>query len=149
VRRPGPRPAGRQAARTAPTSRRPACARSSPPPILQPRFLESLRLALEDAHLVETRAKADDALELLRADPQRFDIVLCDLAMPGMDGVTFYDRMLELGVGDRFILMTGGAFTARASEFIRSGACPSISKPFMLERLLALLDEVTQARRAS
>jgi CheY-like chemotaxis protein len=115
----------------------------------EPRFLESLRLALEDAHLVETRAKADDALELLRADPQRFDIVLCDLAMPGMDGVTFYDRMLELGVGDRFILMTGGAFTARASEFIRSGACPSISKPFMLERLLALLDEVTQARRAS
>jgi signal transduction histidine kinase/CheY-like chemotaxis protein len=115
----------------------------------EPRFLESLRLALEDAHLVETRAKADVALELLRADPQRFDVVLCDLAMPGMDGVAFYDRMVEMGVGERFILMTGGAFTARASAFIRSGASPSISKPFLLERLLALLDEVTQARRAS
>jgi CheY-like chemotaxis protein len=115
----------------------------------EPRFLESLRLALEDIHLVETRPKAADALELLRADPRRFDVVLCDLAMPGMDGVTFYDRMLEMGVGDRFILMTGGAFTARASDFMRSEACPTISKPFPLERLLALLDDVTQARRAS
>lgn len=107
------------------------------------------RLALEDAHLVETRTKAAEALELLRADPQRFDVVLCDLAMPGMDGVTFYERMLEMGVGDRFILMTGGAFTARASDFMRSGVCPCIGKPFLLERLLALLDDVTQARRAS
>lgn len=116
----------------------------------EPRFLESLRLALEDAHVVETRAKADEALDLLRADPLHFDVMLCDLAMPGMDGVTFYDRMLEMGVGDRFILMTGGAYTARASDFIRSGACPSIGKPFLLERLLALLDDdVTQARRAS
>lgn len=115
----------------------------------EPRFLESLRLALEDAHHVETRTKAAEALELLRADPERFDVVLCDLAMPGMDGVTFYEHMAEMGVADRFILMTGGAFTARASDFVRSGACPSISKPFLLERLLALLEDVTRRRRAS
>lgn len=69
--------------------------------------------------------------------------------MPVMDGATFYERMQEMGIADRFVLMTGGAFTPRAADFVRSGACPSISKPFLLERLLALLDDVTERRRAS
>jgi CheY-like chemotaxis protein len=115
----------------------------------EPRFLESLCLALDDQHVVETRERSAEALELVQADPERFDVVLCDLAMPGMDGVTFFERMQELGVGDRFVLMTGGAFTARAMDFVRSGACPSISKPFLLGRLLTLLEDVTQGRRAS
>jgi len=115
----------------------------------EPRFLESLRLALEDAHQVETRTSAAAALELLREDPDRFDVVLCDLAMPGTDGVTFYERMQEMGIADRFVVMTGGAFAPRAADFVRSGVCPSIGKPFLLERLLALLDEVTEARHAS
>lgn len=109
----------------------------------QPRFLESLHLALEDVHHVETRTSAVDALALLREDPQRFDVVLCDLAMPDIDGAAFHERMREMGIGDRFVLMTGGAFTPRAAEFVRTGVCPSIVKPFVLERLLALLDTVT------
>jgi DNA-binding NtrC family response regulator len=115
----------------------------------EPRFLESLRLALEDVHHVETSSDARAALELLRADPQRFDIVLCDLAMPTMDGATFYERMQELDIAERFILMTGGAFAPRAAAFVQSAVCRNIGKPFLLERLLALLDEVSAARRAS
>jgi CheY-like chemotaxis protein len=57
------------------------------------RFLDSLRLALDDVHAVETRTRPGDALELLEKDPQRFDAVLCDLAMPDMDGIAFYERM--------------------------------------------------------
>jgi DNA-binding NtrC family response regulator len=69
--------------------------------------------------------------------------------MPDMDGATFYERMAELGIGDRFVLMTGGAYTPRATEFIGRGVCPSISKPFLLERLLTLLHELTRDRTAS
>lgn len=115
----------------------------------EPRFLDSLRLALDDTHDVVTRTKASEALELLAKDPQHFDVVLCDLAMPEMDGVTFYERMQSMGIADRFVLMTGGAFTPRASEFLARNACPSIGKPFLLERLLALLDSVSRSRRAS
>jgi DNA-binding NtrC family response regulator len=50
------------------------------------------------------------------------------------------------GIGDRFVLMTGGAFAPRAASFVESRACPSISKPFLLERLLALLDRVAPPR---
>jgi DNA-binding NtrC family response regulator len=108
----------------------------------EPRFLESLSLALGDDHHVETSVKATVALELL-ADgtrPQQFDIVLCDLAMPDVDGVTFYERMVGMGIGDRFVLMTGGAFAPRAAAFVESRTCPTIIMPFLLERLLRLLD---------
>jgi len=106
------------------------------------RFLASLRLALEDTHHVVSETDAGRALSLVAADPTRFDIVLCDLAMPGVDGVAFYQRMVELGVAERFVLMTGGAFTPRAADFLETTACPTIAKPFMMERLLDLLDDV-------
>jgi DNA-binding NtrC family response regulator len=117
----------------------------------EPRFLESLSLALGDDHDVETTSSAKTALELLTAHangagPQPFDVVLCDLAMPEIDGVTFYERMQAMGIADRFVLMTGGAFAPRAASFVESRACPSISKPFLLERLLALLDRVAPPR---
>lgn len=115
----------------------------------EPRFLDSLRLALDDAHEVETRTKASEALTLLEKEPQRYDVVICDLSMPEVDGVAFYERMQAMGIAERFILMTGGAFTTRAAEFIARNACPNIGKPFLLERLLTLIDEVSRNRRAS
>lgn len=112
----------------------------------EPRFLESLKLALEADHDVETEHRARAALKALEADPQRYDVVLCDLAMPDLDGAAFYARMTGLGIADRFVLMTGGAFTPRAAEFVASKRCPAISKPFLLEKLLKLLDQVTPER---
>ena len=112
----------------------------------EPRFLESLKLALEGDHEIETEGKARDALAGLAVNPTRFDVVLCDLAMPDIDGATFYERMRELGVADRFVLMTGGAFTPRAAAFVTSRTCPTIAKPFPLERLLALLDDAVRDR---
>ena len=115
----------------------------------EPRFLQSLRLALGDLHDVDARPKAREALEVIEKDPVRYDVVLCDLAMPGLDGAAFYERMVALGIADRFVLMTGGAFTERAAEFLAQAACPRISKPFQVERLLALLEDVTRGRSAS
>ena len=113
----------------------------------EPRFLESLALALGDDHDVETCTSATAALEVLAsaAHSRRLDVVLCDLAMPVIDGATFYERVQAMGMGDRFVLMTGGAFTPRAAAFVESRACATISKPFLLEDLLALLDRVAPA----
>ncbi len=141
--------AQRSAPSTAPS--RPAIARARLEVLVvddEPRFLRSLSLALEEDHIVDTQLRSRDALAILEANPTRYDVVLCDLAMPDVDGATFYERMRELGVADRFVLMTGGAFTPRAAAFIGANACPTIAKPFLLERLLALLDSVaSKARR--
>ena len=113
----------------------------------EPRFLQSLRLALEQDHDVEVQGRGADALALLAQHPTRYDIVLCDLAMPDVDGVAFYEKMAALGVASRFILMTGGAFTPRAADFIAATPCPMIAKPFQLEELLALLDSVARKQQ--
>lgn len=115
----------------------------------EPRILESLRIALSDVYDVETCVRSVDALAQLEAEPHRYDVVLCDLSMPEIDGVTFFEQMQNLGVGDRFIVMTGGAFSDRAVEFLSRGACPSIDKPFLLTQLRALIDAVSSSRRAS
>ncbi len=113
----------------------------------EPRVLESLRLVLEGVHDVRTESHADKALELLREDPRRFDAVLCDLTMAGVDGIAFYEEMVRLDVADRFVVMTGGAYTARGCAFLEKRACPIIDKPFLFEELLSLLDDVGRTVR--
>lgn len=113
------------------------------------RFLDSLRLVLDGIHDVVSESDATKALEVLRAGPRRFDVVLCDLSMPALDGPTFYGHMKDLGIADRFVLMTGGAYTPRAAEFLEESACPKIDKPFRVDELLSLLDDVTRNRSAS
>ncbi|MBS2013662.1 MAG: response regulator [Deltaproteobacteria bacterium] len=113
------------------------------------RFLDSLRLVLDGIHDVVIENDARKAMTLVEADPVRFDVVLCDLSMPAFDGPAFHARMKELGVDGRFVLMTGGAYTPHAADFLQANACPRIEKPFRAEALLALLEEITRSRSAS
>jgi two-component system, NtrC family, sensor kinase len=110
-------------------------------------FLRSLELAIGDLHDVVAEGRSDAALTLLRADPHRFDAVLCDLAMPGIDGVAFYKHAEELGIANRFVLMTAGAFAPHADEFLRRSRVRRITKPFTIEGLLALLEKVAAPDR--
>ena len=111
------------------------------------RFVDSVRLVLDGIHDVTAETDPRKGIALIEADPSRFDVVLCDLSMPILDGPMFHARMKELGVADRFVLMPGGAYTTRAAEFLDASACPKINKPFRLEDLLALLEDV--ARKTS
>lgn len=109
-------------------------------------FLRSLELVLEDTHDVTPCSNANEALQLVAKDPHRFDAVLCDLSMPGLDGVAFFEEMRRLGVADRFVLMTGGAFTPRTTTFLAGVQCARIAKPFTPDQLEAVLQKVTSTR---
>jgi DNA-binding NtrC family response regulator len=98
---------------------------------------------LEDRHDVTPCSNAKDALDLVRQAPPRFDAILCDLSMPGLDGVAFFEETKRLGLSDRFILMTGGSFTPRTTEFLASVQCARIAKPFTPDQLDAVLRKVT------
>lgn len=115
----------------------------------EPRVLESLRLVLDGVHDVVTADRASEGLDLLREDPSRFDVVLCDLTMADTDGIAFFEEMVKMKIAHRFIVMTGGAFTERAQQFLDRCVCPTIDKPFMIDDLLALLESVAQRRTAS
>ncbi len=75
---------------------------------------------------------------------ERFDVILCDMMMPDMDGAEFYER-LEATLPDqaaRVIFMTGGAFTARTKSFLSPARRPLIEKPFEAGQLEAAIQEV-------
>ena len=98
---------------------------------------------LEDDFELEIASSAQKALELLRAGAAPFDIVLCDLMMPQMNGMDFYRTVSGSlpALADRFIFMTGGAFTPWAAEFLASSRRPCLEKPFDYRTLRGMLEK--------
>jgi PAS domain S-box-containing protein len=107
----------------------------------------TLRRAIEPRHDAVHVRSAAEALELLEVDPG-FDVVVCDLMMPGRSGMELYAvverRWPELA--PRFVFVTGGAFTPAAREFLARTAQPTLEKPFELRRLRELVDAGVAAR---
>jgi CheY-like chemotaxis protein len=89
-------------------------------------------------HSVEVAHTGSDALASLR---QRvFDLILCDLTMPGMSGMELYQaiRAISVDVADRVVFMTGGAYTAESHQFLANLPNSWIEKPFDLVQLRAM-----------
>jgi signal transduction histidine kinase/ActR/RegA family two-component response regulator len=99
----------------------------------------ALALELED-HDVVVAESGREALEILRHD-QNFDVILCDLMMPEISGMDVYEslRLLSPTLQGRVVLMTGGAFTARARQFLATVDAMMIEKPFHPGQLHAVV----------
>jgi two-component system NtrC family sensor kinase len=110
---------------------------------------ESLQHALQDEHDVHTAAGAHEARAAFDSGHD-YDVVLCDLAMPVESGADLYAyaRVHYPGVAQRFVFMTGGAFTHKAVSFLEQSQRPHIDKPFELDRLRALVDQLVEQRAA-
>jgi PAS domain S-box-containing protein len=98
------------------------------------------------AHDVVTTQHGRDALARFRAG-ERFDAVLCDLMMPELSGMELHAaaRALDPLLADRFIFITGGAFTESARTFLAGATNPTLEKPVERGALDAALSRVAQA----
>jgi two-component system nitrogen regulation response regulator NtrX len=65
-----------------------------------------------------------------------YDFALCDIKMPGMDGVEVLEKVTEKGVDVRFIMISGHGTVDTAVDAIKKGAFDFIEKPLDLNRLL-------------
>ncbi len=94
-----------------------------------------------------TAASGAEAKQLLN-DEGPFDLVLCDLIMPDFTGMDLYDWMerRDAPMARRIVFMTGGAFTERSIEFVRSKQITLLEKPLAGDELLRLV--ATAARRS-
>jgi PAS domain S-box-containing protein len=101
----------------------------------------AVKRGLSGAHDVELFTAAREALARIEAG-ERYDVILCDLMMPVMDGAQLYHEIQRVApeLVERIIFMTGGAFTAAAREFLDTVANPRIDKPFDLDTLRALVN---------
>ncbi len=114
-----------------------------------PLILGTLRRALEQAgHAVVTAEGGESAVARLARDAG-FDVVLCDLLMPGLDGMALC-RWLEEHHPElvrRTVFMSGGVFTPRVAEFLATREHRLLDKPFELELALATVRQVRSLSR--
>jgi len=74
---------------------------------------------------------------LARAAAQSFDLVICDMKMPGLDGQHFYKSLERSGspLRKRFLFVTGDSMAAQTREFLERNHLPHVAKPFRVEEL--------------
>lgn len=112
------------------------------------RFLLDLvrrQLALIGIDRVRACERAEEALALLADEPDAYDVLICDLNMPGMDGVEFLRDLARDGFAGGLVLLSGederilqtAETLARAHEFTVLAA---LSKPVAPEQLREALD---------
>jgi CheY-like chemotaxis protein len=110
--------------------------------------LRAYRRMLSARHDVVLASGGAEGLRTLEKD-EGFDVVLCDVMMPQLDGPMVYEalrarapRLLE-----KVVFCSGGAFTPRAKEFLASIQNPFLSKPIDPAALEAIIQKA-RARRA-
>jgi DNA-binding NtrC family response regulator len=86
-----------------------------------------------------------DGLSALRAaESEAFGIVLTDVRLPQLDGITLFRRLRQIQPGAAVLLMTAHADTQDAVSVMREGARDYIQKPFELDELLLRIARVRQ-----
>ena len=106
-------------------------------------LLKAYRRMLCDAHELTTALGGPEALKVLENDA-RFDVVLCDLQMPEMSGMELHAAVMERNpaLANRFVFVTGGAFSGDARRFLEEAVPAVIQKPFNVDDLLRLVDTI-------
>lgn len=107
----------------------------------EPMLCNAVERILGVAHHVTTVTSARDALCRL-AGGERFDLILCDLMMPEMTGMDLYDELQQSmpDQAEKFIFMSGGAFTDKARAFLARSCNEVIDKPFKSAGLRQVVD---------
>jgi CheY-like chemotaxis protein len=108
----------------------------------EPLVLRSLKRMLSQ-HIVELASSGEQALARLDKDAD-YDLIVCDLMMPGMDGI---DVHAEIGLRfphllERMVFCSGGAFTPRSQAFVEGLEQPLVEKPVTLAAFSELVRRV-------
>ena len=105
---------------------------------------ESLRLILEDEYEVLDVPDGLQALDVVRS--YQVDLVLLDIRMPGMDGITVLERMKALDDQIEVILVTAVMEVRSAVAAMKLGAFDYLTKPFEEEEVLASISRALKKR---
>jgi len=102
--------------------------------------LNSLKRVLESEFRLTLADSALAALKALDQDSD-YDLVLCDLVMPGHDGRFLYREASARWprLEPRFLFLTGGAYGESLKPFAQEMAARTLHKPLRLEELLAAI----------
>ncbi len=109
----------------------------------EPLIGTTLKVLLGDEHEVEFVSSGRAARDLLEEDGG-FDVIICDLMMPGVSGMALH-AWLEANLpalAPRVVFMTGGVFTDEARDFLDGVENPRVEKPFDHDVLLQIIRDL-------
>jgi two-component system, NtrC family, nitrogen regulation response regulator NtrX len=98
----------------------------------------TLREILEyESYEVSEAKDGEEGIEMLKK--HNYDVVLCDIKMPKMDGLEVLEKAKEMGKEEQFIMISAHGTIETAVEATKKGAYDFIQKPPDLNRLLVTL----------
>jgi DNA-binding response OmpR family regulator len=91
----------------------------------------------------------DGYAALHRAEKDTYDLAICDLKMPGMDGQNFFQALVNRQdpLQLRLLFVTGDLISPRTQEFLERYHLPYVAKPFRMEELSSAVHELLRKKR--
>ena len=89
---------------------------------------------------------ADGAAAMERLKEEHFDVVITDIKMPGMDGITLLERIKDEWPETEVIIITGFGSIDSAVEAMKRGAFDYITKPFNLDELILKIRKIFEKK---
>lgn len=110
---------------------------------------KNIRLALksclgEEGYEIDTAVNGEEGL--LKIIDDKFDLVLLDLKMPGLDGIEVVRRMRSKDIGVDVIIMTAYGTVEKAVEAMKLGVIDFLSKPFTPEDIRTIVEDILTRR---
>ena len=112
----------------------------------EPDMLTLIKMIVEgySDHQVTTTNNPMEVAELLTKE--RFDLIITDLKMPGMDGMELLELAKKYDKDVLILMVTAFGSLESAEEAVAKGAFDYISKPFRKEQLLLAIDKAMRWR---
>ena len=113
----------------------------------EPAIGRALRRVLS-AHQLTVLSDGYEAMEHLYREV--FDVIVCDLMMPGLSGHKLFETVCEAKpeLRRRFVFISGGAVTSEAATFLDKCECPVLPKPFSNHAVVEAVERVASASRS-
>jgi DNA-binding NtrC family response regulator len=108
-------------------------------------FIDSLTKVLTRRGInVQTAPDGYKAIELLTNE--EFDVIVLDMRMPGMDGLTTLKAIRERDALIPVILLTGNIDVKQVSEALKEGAAEVLLKPCPVETLVSCIEDAYERK---
>lgn len=98
-------------------------------------------ILMDEGYEVDTAEDGPSALEA--AAKEKYDVIFCDIKMPGMEGTEVLEKLVADGTDASVIMISGHGDIETAVECIKKGAFDFIQKPLDLNRILITIKNAT------